>query len=304
MTTDPSADTAEFAPWDTGSYRPATADVQVDLGALSHPGCVRPNNEDCFLVARLESALVPVLTNLPAGDLAVHAARAMGYGLLVADGMGGRAAGEVASRLAVRVLVELQAHIPDWIMRVGEAEEKRSIERIVERYGQVDAVLKEAASENPGLAGMGTTMTLSYSLGNELFLGHVGDSRAYLLRGEQFHQLTRDHTKAQELVDLGVLHPEQAARSRYKHYLTRALGDLEGNAKVDVQRARLHDGDQLLLCTDGLTDMVPDAVIAEVLRQSATAAEACQALVDRALGIGGRDNVTVALARYQFPPTS
>jgi protein phosphatase len=301
MATEPSADTAEFTPLDTGTYRPATAEVQVDLGALSHQGRVRSNNEDCFLVARLERALVPVLSNLPEGDLAVHAARAVGYGLLVADGMGGRAAGEVASRLAVSVLVDLQARIPDWIMRTGGPEEERSMERIVERYAEVDAALKEAARGNPALAGMGTTMTLSYSLGGELFLGHVGDSRAYLLRGDQLHQLTRDHTKAQELVDLGVLRPDEAARSRFKHVLTRALGDIQGTAEVDVQRARLRDGDQLLLCSDGLTDMVQDADIAAILRQAATAAEACQALVDRALEAGGRDNVTVALARYRFP---
>jgi protein phosphatase len=302
MTIDPNADTTEFRPLETRSHRPPPAAVQVDLGALSHAGCVRPNNEDCFLVARLERALVPVLTNLPESALDVHAATAVGYGLLVADGMGGRAAGEVASRLAISILVDLQARTPDWIMRTGGPEEERSIERIAERYGQVDAAIKDAARENPDLAGMGTTMTLAYSLGDELFLGHVGDSRAYLLHGERVHQLTRDHTRAQELVDLGILRPEEAARSRYKNVLTRALGDLPGTGEADVHRARLRDGDQLLLCTDGLTDMVEDAAIAGILLGATTAAEACQALIDRALEGGGKDNVTVVLARYRFLP--
>jgi protein phosphatase len=302
MATDPHVDTAEYGPWDTASHRPATADVRVDLGALSHQGLVRPNNEDCFLVGRLERTLVPVLTNLPEGELAVHAARAVGYGLVVADGMGGKAAGEVASRLAVTALVDLQARTPDWIMLTGESEEERAMGRLAARYGEVDAALKQAAQENPAQAGMGTTLTIAYSLGDHLFLGHVGDSRAYLLRGEQLHQLTRDHTRAQQLVDQGMLGPEEAARSRFRNVLTRALGDVRGTADAEVQRARLRDGDQLLLCSDGLTDMVDDAAIAAALRQAATAAAACQALIDLALQRGGRDNVTVALARYRFPP--
>jgi protein phosphatase len=103
-------------------------------------------------------------------------------------------------------------------------------------------------------------------------------------------------------VDQGVLRPDEAARSRLRNVLTRALGDVKATGEAEVQRAILRDGDQLLLCSDGLTDMVDDAAVAAALRRAATAAAACQALIDLALQRGGRDNVTVALARYRFPP--
>jgi protein phosphatase len=305
MTNDPNSDTAEFAvppsSAETGSPRPASAEVRVDLGALSHPGRVRPNNEDCYLVARLERVLVPLLTNVPRGDFPTQAAE-VGYALVVADGMGGTAAGEVASRLAVRVLVDLQVHTPDWIMRIGEHEEARGIARLAQRYEEVNAALKAEARADPRLTGMGTTLTLAYSLGSTLFLGHVGDSRVYLHRGGELHRLTRDHTFAQALADMGLIRPEEVLRHRFRHVLTRALGAGGSEVVADVQIARLCDGDELLLCTDGLNEMVEDADIAAVLREAGTADEASRALVELALQRGGKDNVTVLVARYRFAP--
>jgi protein phosphatase len=303
MTNDTSADTAESraspSPSEAGPHRPASAEVRVDLGALSNPGRVRPNNEDCYLVARLERALTPLLTNLPAGDLPARSAE-VGYGMVVADGMGGAAAGEVASCLAISVLVDIQVRTPDWIMLAGGPGEEWLRERIAQRYGQVDAALKEEGRADPRLAGMGTTLTLAYSLGSDLFLGHVGDSRAYLRRGEELHRLTRDHTYAQALADLGVIPPQEVGRHRLRHVLTRALAAGGPEVSADVEHVRLHDGDELLLCTDGLTEMVEEAAIAAALRQAATADEACRALVGLALDRGGKDNVTVVVARYRF----
>src|SRR5262249_40436383 len=123
----------------------------------------------------------------------------------------------------------------------------------------------------------------------------------YLFRNDQLHQLTRDHTWVQALVDLGELSAEDAARHPMRHVLIRSLGGRERFVEGDFQRAWLADGDQLLLCTDGLTNMVDDATIASVLRGVASSEEACQALVTAALDRGGKDNVTVALARYRFP---
>jgi protein phosphatase len=291
---------------DTGEYpalteaRPLPAPAKVDLGALSHPGMVRTNNEDCYLVARLTRAMEPLLTNLSADNIPTQLDEAV-YGLLVADGIGGAAAGEVASHLAARTMMDLVLNTPDWILRLGERESARVMERMAERYRAVDAALKEEAGADPELAGMGTTMTVAASVGRWLFLGHVGDSRAYLCRGDHLYRLTRDHTWSQALADAGLLPQEDVPKHRLRHLLTRSLGASPGRVEADVECIDLLDGDQVLLCTDGLTDMVEDLTLAILLRSGGTAQDACQALVETALDHGGKDNVTVALARYHFP---
>ncbi len=305
MSNDP-GDTLEYRPAPSsppGAPRPRSSEVQVDLAALSHKGNVRPNNEDVYLVVRADRALQTLLTNLPAGDVPERAGE-VAYGMVVADGVGGEAAGEVASRMAVRTLVGLVLDTPDWVLRPGEEESERVMSRMARRYRQVDAVLGEAARIDSALKGMSTTMTVACSLSNDLFLGHVGDSRAYLVRGDKIHQLTRDHTGAQALAAMGIIQPEQVKTHRLRHVLTRVLGAGSGRVEADVQRLSLSDGDQVLLCTDGLTEMVDTAAIAEALRGGGTAAEACQALVELALKNGGKDNVTVALARYRFGQAS
>jgi protein phosphatase len=275
--------------------------VEVDLAALSDQGKVRPNNEDHYLVVRGERALQTLLTNLPEGRLPERFAE-VGYGMLVADGMGGVAGGEVASQMAIITLVNLVLNTPDWIMRLGGQEIQEVMERMAERFRRVDAALHEQARFDPSLSGMGTTLTLAYSLGSDLVLTHVGDSRAYLLRGGELYQLTRDHTMAQALLNLGVIRPEEAATHRLRHVLTNALGVSAGRSEAEVQCLSLTDEDQVLLCTDGLTDMVDNATIGTVLRTTSSSREACQTLVQRALANGGKDNVTVVLARYRFPP--
>jgi protein phosphatase len=301
MSVDPNAETGDYTGWSSAPARPpAPAQARVDLGALSHPGKVRPNNEDCYLVARFERALQLLLTNLPEGHAPARL-EDVAYGMLVADGIGGAAAGEVASRLAATTLMNLVANTPDWVMRPGRRESARLLERMAERYRAVDAALKKEAWADPGLSGMGTTMTVAASLGAELFLGHVGDSRAYLCRGDNLHRLTRDHTCAQALADAGLIAQEEVGTHQLRHVLTRALGAGPGQAEADIERIDLLDGDQVLLCTDGLTEMVDDVTLALILHSGGTAQEACQALVEAALDRGGRDNVTVVLARYGFP---
>jgi protein phosphatase len=304
MPVDRNAETADYtegpAPSTSPRPRPASAQIQVDLGALSHQGKVRTNNEDCYLVARFTRAMQPLLTNLPADDLPGHLQEVV-YGLLVADGIGGAVAGEVASRLAASTLVGLVLSTPEWIMLPGERENALVMERMAQRYRAVDAALKDEARADPELAGMGTTMSVAASLGDWLLLGHVGDSRIYLCRGDHLYRLTRDHTCAQALADAGLIPQAAVPRHRLRHVLTRALGATPGRVEADVERIDLYDGDQVLLCTDGLTEMVDDASIAVILGGGGTAQETCQALVGAALERGGRDNVTVALARYRFP---
>jgi protein phosphatase len=170
-----------------------------------------------------------------------------------------------------------------------------------QRLQQVQAALAERALADPSLAGMGTTLTLACSLGADLLLIHVGDSRAYLFRQGRLQQLTHDQTVVQEMIDAGRLTPEEAATHRRRHVLTGAISTSGGKVPCQLRRFRLADGDQLLLCTDGLTGMVEEAKLTEVLRQPGSAADTCRVLVERALEAGGKDNVTVVLARYRLP---
>jgi protein phosphatase len=236
--------------------------VQVDVAGLSHPGQVRPNNEDHFLVLRFGRFLEPLGTNLPPGQVPSRF-EDVGYVLAVADGMGGHAAGEEASRLALTTLVGLVLGTPDWFLRMGDPPAAEEVmRRAAERFGHIDQALAEEAVEGPRLHGRGTTLTLAASLGWDLLLAHVGDSRAYLLRGGALHRLTRDHTWVGELHRAGLISQAEAAAHHMRHFLTRHLGANKGG-KPDVQRLALADGDCLLLCSDGLSELVGDAEIAE-----------------------------------------
>jgi protein phosphatase len=278
---------------------PLSSGFNVDYGALTHQGLVRLKNEDRFLFGRVGRSLHTLLTNLPEQRLPRRLDE-IGYGMLVADGMGGAAAGEFAAEFAVLTLLSLVLETPDWVFSSHEAQAERVLQRMTERYQHIDLVLKERGEIDPKLAGMGTTMTLAASLGPRMVIVHVGDSRAYLLRQGKLHCLTKDHTIAQELVNAGFFeHVEQVARNLH-HALTRCLGGGGDACEPDIQQLTLQDGDQLLLCTDGLTNMVDDDSIASILGTATSARTACQALVDAALTNGGKDNVTVVLARYRL----
>lgn len=256
------------------------------------------HNEDHYLIAKSVRSLDILSTNLPDEDMPPRIDET-GYAMLVADGMGGMAAGELASRLAISALVSIVLEVPDWILKSDEEHAKRVMARAERYYKDVNAALMERGKSDPSLSGMGTTMTLAYSIGAELFIAHVGDSRAYLLRSNQLHQLTRDHTHAQMLVEAGVLTHEQAATHRLSHVLTNAIGGA-GQLKVELHRVSLLDDDRLLLCSDGLTDMVDDETIAKVMAEAPSSDEGAEQLKELALANGGRDNVTALLARYHI----
>jgi protein phosphatase len=279
---------------------PFSSLIQIDVSALSHRGHVRANNEDHFFVTRLGRTLQTLMTSLPAGDVP-DLSEEVNYAMVVADGMGGHAAGEVASRMAISALVSLALDVPDWIFKLDE-EHAREIElRTRKRIREVSAMLIERGRRDPELRGMGTTLTAARSLGRDLLITHVGDSRAYLLRGQRLYHLTRDHTYAQLLVDAGQLAPADLAGSSHRHVLTNALGGSTEDVEVDVDRLMLEDADRILLCSDGLTDMVDDATITSILLEAPASSDACEQLVQRALDGGGRDNVTVIVAAYRLP---
>jgi serine/threonine protein phosphatase PrpC len=278
---------------------PLSAHWQVDYGAATHQGRVRTNNEDRYSFCTFGRGLHTLLTNLPDGRLPRRLDE-RGYGMLVADGMGGAAAGEFAAELAVLTLINLVLDTPDWILSSEEKEAERVLQRMAERYRQIDDLIKDHGDREPELAGMGTTMTVACSLGPRLVLAHVGDSRAYLLRAGAIHRLTKDHTLVQHLLDTGMVQRADQVARHLRHALVQCLGGDAERCEPEVHQLTLNDGDQILLCSDGLPNMVPDAEIANLLKSSRNAVAACQALVGAALDNGGKDNVTVVLARYSF----
>ncbi len=281
------------------TVRPFSASVHVDVSGLSHRGKVRSRNEDHFIVSRIGRYLETVTTSLPPGEVPERA-EDFGYSMVVADGMGGHAGGELASRLAISGLVKIVLAMPDWIFRMDDTVRDDVAQRSKRRVRDLNALLLERAREEPGVRGMGTTLTAARSMGRHLQVVHVGDSRAYLLRDGRLHRLTRDHTYVQMLVDSGQLSEKDAATFGARHLLVNALGGFDEDVEVDVNQLKLASGDRLLLCSDGLTDLVDDEAIRQALVDCRASAEACRQLVDRALENGGRDNVTVVVATYTF----
>lgn len=286
------------------SYRAGDdwAPLSVDVAAASHRGYVRETNEDHYLTVRFGRSLHTMGTNLAEGLLQRNY-EFTGYGMFVADGMGGMAGGEVASSLALARLVELITDTPDWILALRNWHDgTRLLERMAERFIDIDKTIRLHATQDPSLEGMGTTLTVAGTLGSDLIIGHVGDSRAYLLSENSLSQVTTDHTLTQSLVDAGIIKPEDAVFNSMRHVLTAAMGSL-GDSDPQLYRLQVRTGDRLLLCTDGLTDMVSNENIALLLRETASAHRACHDLIDAALLSGGTDNVTVIVADFGPPPS-
>jgi PPM family protein phosphatase len=276
--------------------------VSVDIFGLTDKGNVRANNEDHFLIVRAGRAVETVLTNLTEsetipGELFEESA----HGLIIADGVGGEAAGEIASRQAIYTLLSLALHAPDWQFRWGPKERNIVMWRMKDRFRRINAALLRDATAHATLRGMCTTLTAAVTHGNDLIICHIGDSRAYLLHDGKLVQLTRDHTLGGRLVEDGTHEPNDPLVLELRGLLLQALGSREEGCNPDLYDHELADGDQLLLCTDGLTDMVNDVDIELILNSAGSAKSACGNLVDMALKNGGRDNVTVIVARYSIP---
>ena len=273
------------------------ATVTVDAFGVTDRGKLREDNQDHFYLGQIGRFSRILATSLHAGELPDNVELA-NYVAVVADGMGGHKGGEVASRTAIIVFFHLLFDTPDWVLRVDEQSAQRILDRAATRYRSLDELLAERARLDPELTGMGTTMTLTYSIGLDLFLAHVGDSRAYLCREGALQQLTRDHTHVQAMVEAGMLTQEQAATHRLRNVLTNVLGGGMPLTDVDVHRVKLAPGDAVLLCSDGLYDVVGDAEIASTLLAADSARAACRALIELALARNAPDNVTVVVSRY------
>ena len=267
--------------------------VRVEVGGRTHRGKVRPSNDDNFHVLRFGRYLQTMASSLEDAH-ALEELDNIGYGFCVADGLGGHPAGEVASRLAIALLLDHVLGTPDWIFAREGVHLAAVMDRYARRFGRVNDAVVARGRADPRLGGMATTLSVALSLGDDLIVAHVGDSPVYLFRGGRLDRLTRDHTAP--AAGPGV---PTADATRFHIALTHAIGIPDTGGSPDLIRLKLADQDRLLLCTDGLTDMVDDNAIAAQLGR-ASAADTCAALLDLALDRGGRDNVTVVVADYRF----
>jgi serine/threonine protein phosphatase PrpC len=282
-----------------------SAQIRIDFGALSDIGKRRSNNEDAYLIFRSGRFWDKVQSNLDNALLPPHHEEDA-YAMAVADGMGGLASGEIASRTAIITLVNLMLSSVKWAIKLDhpelrDREIQEGIDRVVSYLCKADQAISERARMEGAYHGMGTTLTAAYSFADDGFIFHVGDSRAYLLRNGELHQITRDHTVAQSLADAGAIPQSAVQKHHFKHVLTQAVGIHEGKMNVEIHQFKLKDGDQLLLCTDGLTDLVNAEEITAVLKTDHGSQQKCKALVDLALKYGGKDNITVLIGQYRFP---
>ncbi len=239
-------------------------------GAATDKGLIRTNNEDSYAVLPPEADRPGVL--------------------VVADGMGGHRKGELASRIAVDYLVD---RLRDILRNDLHPDDVESL--LTDLIQKANVRVYVGSLEDPENHGMGTTLTTAVLTGETLVIGHVGDSRAYRLRGHSLQRMTTDHTLVQEMVDSGSLTPEQASTHPKRHIITRALGVPEF-MPVQIVRSSLQRGDRVLLCSDGLHGSVSEEVIRQLLRRERTAALACRRLLEAALAAGGEDNITVVAA--------
>ena len=243
--------------------------------AVTDVGRVRANNEDAVVVDA-------------ANGIAV-----------LADGMGGYNAGEVASALAVDLIC---SELGRWLGEAAALAQPRDIRRAMEIcVDNANRSIFEAAYTHDAYAGMGTTLVMTVLQRETLLIGHVGDSRAYRYREGLLQQLTRDHSLLQEQVDMGLITEQEAAGSANRNLVTRALG-VEDTVLLDVQEQAVEPGDLYLLCSDGLTDLVPDADIAAILGDGTPMESQAQALVALANGNGGRDNISLVLCQVPKVP--
>lgn len=266
--------------------------VRIRIFGRTDVGSVREHNEDNFLVADLSRRL---RNQQP--EVRTHVVGPRGTLFAVCDGMGGAAAGEVASQMAVDTIYELVQSDPP------PADRDQFAQRLVAAIHEAGARIYLAAKSNRAQRGMGTTSTVAGIFGQTLFVGQVGDSRAYLLRNGQLKQITKDQSLVSKLIEAGQLTEEEAEKYEHSHIILQALGTSD-SVSVDLSFIELRQGDTILLCSDGLSGLVSAEQIREVLTTIDEPMECCKRLTELALNNGGHDNITVIVARVDgdLPP--
>jgi protein phosphatase len=241
--------------------------LNINFAGKTNVGLKRSANEDTFVIK---------------GE--------MGF-CLVADGLGGAAAGELASRFFAEASLEVFQH-------TGDLTEKHVVERIQNSFQLANEKIREHVEKNPAHKGMGCTADLMALSDQGFVLGHLGDSRTYRFRDGQLKQLTHDHSLIQDQIDRGLIAEEKARQHPLRNVILKAVG-IDEDLALDIIRGRTYPHDQFLLCSDGLTDMVDDAALEEVLRTQVPAQQKIDRLIDLALSGGGKDNITVVLVEIE-----
>jgi protein phosphatase len=269
---------------------PSTSDeVVVHVFGRTDVGRMREHNEDAFVVADLtrgNATLQPEVRSHVIGD--------RGSLFMVADGMGGAAAGEIASAMAIEAVLREVSNT----LTVGDPPTEEGFATAIKRAtSAANAEIHMFAVEHPEFRGMGTTATVAGVLGDSVYLAQVGDSRAYLVRGGVAQQITKDQSLMQRLIEAGELTVEEAEQSERRNIILQALGP-EPQIKVDLTSQQLRRGDVLVLCSDGLSGQVKTDEIARIVTEESDLVTACKRLIDKANDAGGPDNITVIAARF------
>lgn len=285
----PSKSSSDASVEDNSNTSVETTAIQIQLFGRTDVGQVREHNEDNFIVADLTSKSRKLLEADRSQTL-----KERGIMMAVCDGMGGAAAGEVASQLAVDILYERMTEGDSLLDRDSFAH------RIVRAIEDAGLRIYNEAKADRSRRGMGTTSTVAALMDDHLFLGQVGDSRGYILRKGKLVQVTRDQSLVNQLIEAGQLTEEEAETFEHNNIILQALGTSD-SVQVDLTFVELRQGDVLLLCSDGLSGMVRADEMREVLLTSPEPLDACKTLTERANQAGGHDNITCIVARFDGP---
>ena len=270
---------------------PALPEGTIEIAGRTDVGLVREHNEDSFLIGNLAAG--DAYSENDAGVLHAEAQPAL---LMVADGVGGAASGEIASSLATQVVYDkLRERAANGALK-GAIVIADSLQQAVFAANQA---IHEHSKANRTHHGMGTTATIGLVVSGMIYFAQVGDSRAYIIRGGVARQMTKDQSLVQRMVDAGKLTPEQAERSEHRNIILQALGP-EKAIVPELTRDRLMNDDVIVLCSDGLSNQMSAAEIAPMAAKNSDLEALCDALIQRALDTGAPDNVTVVVGRYRI----
>lgn len=288
-TTDLNQDTAEFYPNPSG--------LKLAVAGRSDRGQTRPENQDHFLIADLNRQLTVRQTDVNHGSPSQLFGCLEGHLLVVADGMGGHRGGEIASRVAVESSIRYVLDMMQWFLKLRTETEDDFLEELALSLEVMqDRIWQHRSSGSPE---MGTTVTMAYIVPPTMYIVHAGDSRCYLLRNNELKQLTTDHTLAQQMIDSGDISKDDPSLQRWHHVLWNCVGGGDGTIQPEVLRVRLEQNDRILLCSDGLSNMVDDQVILEECGNESAEQEVVDRLIQLANEAGGKDNITAILAKIE-----
>ena len=279
-------------------FQPLSALVKVEVGAHSRPGRGRLAGEDHFLILRLARSQHVMASSLQAVDLP-GPFEEYGYAMVVADGAGDLGSGALASRVAISTLAHLAIHSGKWNLRVDPDTALAIAAQAEWLYQRTAKAVEQRGLADPFLEGMRTTLTVTFSAGDDLFYAHVGNSRAYLFRNGELIRLTREPGSDRQTTNR--LGPTSLGPRNVRDLLGDAIGGGSALPPIDVERIHLLDNDIVLLCTDGLTRAVDEDTIADCLAHPRAMKQQCRELIDLATSRDADEDATVVLARYWIP---